>query len=107
MTLGPKLVNSYVNGPKINSLIKTIVETPNMFERNIFFGFDRFSLKCSNLSILDLEKCSFFKAGAELGQAQLKLELELCYTSFEICYIEHELSELIPLKSDLKWSRYC
>ena len=24
------------------------------------------------------------QAGAELGQAQLKLELELCYTSFEI-----------------------
>ena len=24
------------------------------------------------------------KAGAELGQAQLKLELELCYTCFEI-----------------------
>ena len=27
------------------------------------------------------------QAGAELGQAQLKLELELCFTSFEICCI--------------------
>ena len=28
------------------------------------------------------------QAGAELGQAQLKLELELCFTSFEICCIK-------------------
>ena len=28
------------------------------------------------------------QAGAELGQAKLKLELELCFTSSEICWIE-------------------
>ena len=27
------------------------------------------------------------QAGTELGQAQLKLELELCFTSFKICCI--------------------
>ena len=28
------------------------------------------------------------QAGAELDQPQLKLELELCFTSFEICLIK-------------------
>ena len=38
-------------------------------------GTDNFYLKPQNTKV---------QAGAELGQAQLKLELELCYTSFEI-----------------------
>ena len=49
-----------------------------------------------------LTKCCFGKikfhlkskqAGAELGQAQLKLELELCYTSFEI--LSYRLLQLV------------
>ena len=51
------------------------------------------------------------QAGAELGQAQLKLELELCFTSFEICCIKlvrlYQLSGPIPSRSDFKWLRYC
>ena len=33
------------------------------------------------------------QAGAELGQAQLKLELDLCYTSFEI--LSYRLLQLV------------
>ena len=37
--------------------------------------------------------------GTELSQAQLKLELELCFTSFKICCIK--LIKLVKL--DLVW----
>ena len=44
-----------------------------------------------NPKILEFKQCGSVnivkQAGAELGQAQLKLELELCFTSFEICCI--------------------
>ena len=39
------------------------------------------------------------QAGTVLGQAQLKLELELCFTSFNICCIK--LIKLVKL--DLVW----
>ena len=57
------------------------------------------------------------QAGAELGQAQLKLELELFFTSFKICCMKliklvklDELSgatlHIIPLKFDWKLLGY-
>ena len=33
-------------------------------------------------------KNKFKQAGAKLGQAQVKLELEVCFPSFEICFIK-------------------
>ena len=49
------------------------------FDRIFFFLWQEI-LSCDKTKFKKWEK----QAGAELGQAQLKLELELCYISFEI-----------------------
>ena len=70
------------------------------------------------ISLSDVSRAEKLKkqAGAELGQAQLKVELELCFTSFKICFIKliklvrlYKLSAptllIIPSKSVLKWPK--
>ena len=53
---------------------------------NIDFAFDT---KIQHDSLLEFcATQNYRQAGAEVGQAQLKLELELCFTSFEICCIK-------------------
>ena len=53
---------------------------------NIDFAFDT---KIQHDSLLEFcATQNHRQAGAEVGQVQLKLELELCFTSFEICCIK-------------------
>ena len=69
----------------------------------------KYAFSYENMTFISIKEEE--QAGAELGQAQLKLELELCFTSFEICCIKlvrlYQLSGPIPSKSDFKWLRYC